>query len=124
VHAWTLGGWGNGPLLYWLQVAVPPVWAKFNGEPLSWSQVAGANSIISDSRSGLGPPLPGVHEQAPPTAPVILEVSREEGTATKYHLLLLSLPWEHTHPAAAIVKCSGCCLHLPEGHCYFPGLYN
>ena len=44
---------------------------------------------------------------------------KKEGTATKHHMLLLSLPWEHTHPAAATAKCSGWCpdtwsLSLPK----------
>ena len=38
---------------------------------------------------------------------------------TKHHTLLLSLPWERTHPAAATAKCSGQCpdtwsLSLPK----------
>ena len=32
---------------------------------------------------------------------------KKEGTATKHHTLLLSLPWEDTRPAAATVKSSG-----------------
>ena len=31
----------------------------------------------------------------------------KKGIATKHHMLLLSLPWEHTHPAAATAKRSG-----------------
>ena len=31
---------------------------------------------------------------------------KKEGIATKHHMLLLLLPWEHTHPAAATAKCS------------------
>jgi len=31
---------------------------------------------------------------------------KNKGTATKHHMLLLSFPWEHTHPAAATAKCS------------------
>ena len=32
---------------------------------------------------------------------------KKEGTATKHHTLLLSPPWEHTHPAAVMAKHSG-----------------
>lgn len=32
---------------------------------------------------------------------------KKEGTATKHHMLLLSLPWEHSLPAAATAKRSG-----------------
>ena len=34
-------------------------------------------------------------------------LAKKEGTATEYHLLWLSLPWEHSHLAAATAKCSG-----------------
>ena len=61
-----------------------------------WQQTSTA---ISDSREERGPPPLGVHEQAPPKSPVTSEVGREEGTDTKYHLLLLSLPGNaHTLP--------------------------
>ena len=36
-----------------------------------------------------------------------LPKKKKRGHATKHHMLLLSLPWEHTHPAAATAKCSG-----------------
>ena len=48
----------------------------------------------------------GVCEQAPPgpqSHHLPLEVGKEEGTATRNHPLLLSLPWEHTGPAAATI---------------------
>ena len=56
--------------------------------------------------------------------PVTSGFAVEEGTATEYHLLLLFLPWEHTHTAVATAKGSGCHLYLPEGHCHFPGSCN
>jgi len=65
-----------------------------------------------------------VCEQSSSAAPVNSDVGPEMGTATKHYLLLLSLPWEHTHPASAIAKSSGCWLHIPEGHYHFPGPCN
>ena len=50
-------------------------------------------------------------------ASVTLEGTTEEGIATEHHLLLLSLPWELTHPATA--KCSEHFLGLPEAHYHF-----
>ena len=32
---------------------------------------------------------------------------KKEGTATKHHMLLLSLAWEHVHTAAITTKCTG-----------------
>ena len=52
------------------------------------------------------PPL-GVCEQAPPVTPVTSEVDKKEGTATEHHLMLPSLLWEFTCPAATTAKCSG-----------------
>ena len=40
--------------------------------------------------------------------------SAEEGTVTEQYPLLLSLPWELTHPATATAKCSGNHLNLPK----------
>ena len=57
-------------------------------------------------------------------APVTSWDTAAEGNATECLLLLLSLPWKHTCPAVATAKGSWCHLHLPEGHCHFPGLYN
>ena len=70
--------------------------AKCDRAPLASSVGSGGKPAQPDSRSGCGPSPLGVHEQAPPAAPVTSEVSTEEGTATKHHPLLLSLPWEHT----------------------------
>ena len=56
-------------------------------------------------------------EQAPHGAPVTSGVM----TATECHLLLFSLPWEHTRPAAATAKCSGHAQNLPENHCHVKG---
>jgi len=57
--------------------------------------------------------------------PSHLRGQQKEGTATGHHLVLLSLPCEHTHPAAATAtaKCSGHLLQMPE-HCHVPGPYN
>ena len=86
-----------------------------------WGQTAAA---IPDSRGGCGPPILGVCEQVPPAAPVTSGDAIEEGTATKHHPLLLSLPWECTCSAIPTAKGSGCCLHLFEGHCHFLGPCN
>ena len=63
----------------------------------------------------------GAWDWAPPATPVTLVVGKKEKkvTATKHHILLLSLPWEYTCPAAATAKCSGqspdaCSLSLPK----------
>ena len=53
-------------------------------------------AVISDSRVGHGPPQLGVHEQAPLVAPITSE-DITEGTVTKHHPRLLSVPWELTH---------------------------
>ena len=79
----------------------------------------------SDSRSRCAlPPLEGP-EEAPSVTPVTTGVSAEEGTATDHHLLLLSLPWEDTCPAAASAKCSGtvyaCMGSLPLPRSLLPG---
>ena len=67
--------------------------------------------VISEKRGRCGFPPLGTCEWAPPATPVISGVGKrkKEGTATKHHTLLTSLPWEHTRPAAATAKCS-------EGH--------
>ena len=67
----------------------PLAWAKHEGAPLTWSR----GSRGKPARDGHGPPLLGVQEQAPPVDPVTSEFGTEEGTATKHHPLLLSLPW-------------------------------
>ena len=79
------------------------------------------NTVILDTRGvHVLPPL-GVCEQAPPTDPVTSEVSTEEGIAIEHYAVLLSLPFEATCPDTTTAKSSRCCLHLPEGHCHFPG---
>ena len=67
--------------------------------------------VISDSRGGHGPPPLGVPEQAALAVPITSEDTTEEGIVTEHHLLLLSLSWEHTRPAAATAKCPGQCPH-------------
>ena len=39
---------------------------------------------------------------------------RKEGITTKHHILLLSIPWEHTHPADATAKPDTSSLSLPK----------
>ena len=71
-----------------------------------------ATAVITDSRDGLGPlPL-----EVPEQAPLASSITSEEGIAIEHYLLLLSLPWELTHPAAAIPKCSGHLINLPKAH--------
>ena len=83
-------------------------------------QVGGQTStVITDSRDGHGLLPIGVHEQAPPVVPI----TSEEGIAIKHKLLLLSLPWELTHPAAATAKCAGLA-DLPRAYDHFPGPCN
>ena len=48
-------------------------------------------AVISDTRRRHGPPPLGVCEQVPPAALVTSDVSKEEGSATEHHPLLLSL---------------------------------
>ena len=77
-------------------------------------------AVITDSRNGHGPLPLGVPEQAPPAVPI----TSEEGAAIKHKLLLLSVPWELMHPAAATAKCSGHLVDLPRAHYHFPGPCN
>ena len=58
--------------------------------------------VVTDSRGSHGLLPLGVPEQAPP----VVLITSEEGAAIKHKLLLLSLPWELMHPAAATAKCS------------------
>ena len=69
-------------------------------------------AVVTDSRDGHGPLPLGVPEQAPPEAPI----ASEEVIVIKHKLLLLSLPWELIHPAAATAKCSGHLVDLPRAH--------
>ena len=73
--------------------------------------------IITVSRDDQGLLPLGVPEQAPPVVPI----TSEEGIAIEHYLLLLSFPWELTHPAAAIAKYSGHLVGLPGAHYHFPG---
>jgi len=77
-------------------------------------------TVITESRDGHGLLPIGVPEQAPPAVPI----TSEEGIAIKHKLLLLSLPWELMHPAAATAKCSGYLVELPRAHYHFPGPCN
>ena len=108
--------------------AAPPVWAKWDGSMvplllLVWSIGAGSKLLQciarhlqeSVNRQHLWP-------QSPQRAP--REGHPEKGTVTENHLVLLSLPWELTHPAAAPAKCPGHLVNLPNAYYYFPGPCN
>ena len=71
-----------------------------------WGQTT---TVISDFRGGHGPLPLEVPKQEPLAVPTTSEGTTEEDTVTKHHLLLLSLPWEHTRPSAATAKRSGQC---------------
>lgn len=109
---WAMGD--REPLMQATCARVPLEQAK-SSEELSMMkhllcnlQAAGTNTaVISDTRGGHGLPPLGVHEQAPPAAPGTSEVGTEEVIATEYHILLLSLPCKHKHPAASTAKLSG-----------------
>ena len=66
-------------------------------------------TVISDSSGGHGPFPLGIPEQEPLIATTTSEDITEEDTLTEHHLLLFSIPWENTHPAAATAKHSGQC---------------
>ena len=68
-------------------------------------------TVISEARGRCGLPPQGACAWTPPVALVTSGVGKkkEEGTTTNHHTLLLSLPWEHTHPSVAITKCSEQC---------------
>ena len=51
----------------------------------------------------------GVPEQETLAVPTTSEGTTEEHTVMEHYLLLLLLPWEHTHSTAANAKCSGKC---------------
>ena len=84
-------------------------------------QVSGkTTAVITDSRGGHGPLPLGVPEKTPLVAIITLE----EDIVVKHYLLLLSIPWELTHPAAASAKFSGHLVNLPKAHYHFPGPCN
>ena len=85
---------------------VPLAQAKWNGVHFVWPTGGGGKP----ARDGHGPPSWGVCEQEPSVAPFTSECGAGEGIATKNHPLLLSLPWECTHPAIATDKCSRHCV--------------
>ena len=92
--------------------AAPPAWAKWDRVLLVWSACSGSNhSVILDSRVGHGPLSLGMPEQKSLADPTTSEGTTEKDIAMECHLLVLSHPWEHTHPAAAAAKCSGQCPH-------------
>ena len=65
-------------------------------------QVAGQTAaVISGSRGGSGPMPLGILEQKSLPAPTNSKGTTEKDIMMEYYLLLLSLPWVHTCPAAA-----------------------
>ena len=129
MHVWTLGGQGYGHrgdyytgYGHWPLLCGLGWWCLLHGLSVMayllhdlWA--VGSVSAISDSRGGHCLPLLGVCEKPRAAA---LQVATEEDPATEHHLVLLSLPWECTWPAAATAKCSRHILHLPEDNCHFP----
>ena len=84
-------------------------------------QVAGqTTAVITNSRDAHGLLPIEVPEEASPAVPI----TSEEGIAIKHKLLLLSLPWELTHPAVATTKCSGHLEDLPRAYHHFPKPLN
>ena len=71
-----------------------------------WKQTT---TFIPDSRGGYGPLPLWIPEQKLLVAPANSEGTTEKNIMKEYHLMLLSLPWEHNLPAAATAKCSGQC---------------
>ena len=106
---------GNWALL--MQVTgswIPLGWAKGSrGLSVMWCllhdlQAAGMDSGgISEAEGGIAchnwGPVTGLHLQ--PQSPQGLAKKKKEGSATKHHTWLFSLPWEHTYHAAATSKC-------------------
>ena len=86
-------------------VAARPVWAKWDGVLPARSAGGGGGKPLQ----WRGPPPLGLPEQEPLAAPTMLEGTTEEDFVMEHQLLLLSLSWEHMHPAAATAKCSGQC---------------
>ena len=64
-------------------------------------------NVISYSRDGCSPLPLGVPEQEPLAAPTTSGGTTVEGNVIEHHLLLCSLPWDHTSPSAATAKFSG-----------------
>ena len=91
--------------------AAPPAWAKWDRVLLEWSAGGRGQTtpVFSDSRGWRGPPSLGICEQKLLLAPTTSEGTIEKDIVMEHHLLLLSLPWEHTHTAAATAKRSGWC---------------
>ena len=77
-------------------------------------------AVITEAGDNHGPLPLGVPEQAPPAVPI----TSEEGIAIEHKLLLLSLPWELSHSAAATAKFSVHLVDLPRAHYHFPGPCN
>ena len=85
--------------------------------------------VVSEARGRHGLPPLGACEWAPPATPITSGAGKEKkkkkkkkGPATKYHMLLLSLRWKHTCPAASLPNALGDAQTL--GHCPFPRPYN
>ena len=65
-----------------------------------WGQTT---TVITETRGRHGLLPLGATEQAPLVSPV----TSEKGIAIEHYLLLLSFPWELTHPAAALPHALG-----------------
>ena len=97
------------------------MWAKTDRSPHAWSTGGGCKPTqLPLKLDGHGPLPPGIPEQAPPVVPI----TSEESIAINHKLLLLSLPWQLTHPAVATVKCSGHPEDPPSAYYHFPGPCN
>ena len=76
-----------------------------------------ATTIVTDSRDGHGPLQLQFLEQAP----ALLPITSDESLRIE---LLLSRPWDLTHPYAITAKCPGHLVDLPGAHYHFPGTLN
>ena len=91
-------------------LASPP-WTRCLWQPEDWNcrWQEPTTIVIPDSRGEHGPMPLAISEQKSLAAPITSESITEKDTLTEHHLMLLSLPWEHTCPAAATIKHSGQC---------------
>ena len=82
--------------------AAHPMWAKWDRVLLPWSTGdRGKLPQLSLIPGGCGPPPLGIPEQKSLAEPTTSEGTTQKDTVMEYHLLLHSLSWEHTLPAAA-----------------------
>ena len=74
-----------------------------------WRQWGQTASVIPGSRGGRGSWPLGTPVQKSLAVPTTSEGTTEKDIETEHHLLLFSLLWEHTCPAAATAKHFGQC---------------